>query len=175
MIHDDLIVYRPPTKVQIAEGYDSKADQTWNPQLVNYRYARLCSTIIMTLYSHASLKMSPSESMASLRRLSTMLNTWKQSIPDVYRPHNEVDLTVWPAPPQDCCIQSELELKHAEASFAIHRWAIMELSVDEDITASYNTSRNECIATAKVVLLSTQAYRVHEPEMDWYVHSYQIP
>lgn len=169
MIHDDLIVYRPPSKGQISNVCDSEDCYRRDLRLVNYRYARLCSIIVKTLYSHASLKMSPSESMKSLRRLSTMLNAWRLSIPARFRPNSEVDLTDSPALSQGCFIQSDLGLKHAEASFAIHRWAIMEIPVSQFTTADYIVSRDECVATAKAVIISTQGFRVHDSEMDWYV------
>ncbi len=169
MIHDDLIVYRPPSKGQIPSACDSEDCYSWDLRLVNYRYARLCSIIVKTLYSHASLKLIPSESMASIKRLSTMLNAWKLSIPAKFRPNSEVNLTEQPTSPQGTCIQSDLGLKHAEASLAIHRWAIIGVRVDQHITADYTASRDECVATAKAVLVSTQTFRVYDSETDWYV------
>ena len=131
MIHDDLIVYRPPSKGQIPSACHSEDCYSWDLRLVNYRYARLCSIIVKTLYSHASLKMIPSESTASIKRLSTMLNAWRLSIPAKFRPNSEVNLTEQPTLPQGTCIQSDLGLKHAEASLAIRRWAIIGVRVDQ--------------------------------------------
>lgn len=169
MIHDDLIVYRLPSKGQYPSACDSEDCHSWDLRLVYYRYARLCSIIMKTLYSHASLKMSPSESMASIKRLSTMLNAWRLSIPARFRPSSEFNLTAQPAPPPVTCIQFDLELKHAEASFAIHRWAIIGVRPDQHSTADYTASRDECVATAKAVLVSTPTFRLRESETDWYV------
>lgn len=169
MIHDDLIVYEPPSRVANLDLCDSEDSNDWDLRIVNYRYARLCSIIIKTLYSHASLKQCPLECMASIRHLSTMLNAWKLSIPASFRPNSEVNSTESAGLHQVNRIQSDLGLKLAEASFAIHRWSIMRVTVSEVIAAGHAASRDSCVAAAKAVLVLTQTLRSHNSTMEWYV------
>ncbi|KAL8880242.1 MAG: hypothetical protein Q9198_002312 [Flavoplaca austrocitrina] len=169
MIHDDIIVYEPPSRVANLDLCDFEDSNDWDLHVVNYRYARLCSIIIKTLYSHASLEKSPSECMASIRHLSTLLDAWRQSIPASFRPNSEVNLTDSAGLHQISRIQSDLGLKLAEASFAIHRWSIMRVTRSEQTAAGHAASRDSCVAAAKAVLVLTQTLRHHDSALEWYV------
>lgn len=169
IIHDDLIVYRAPSKRRDSGVCDYDDYTGWELQVVNYRYARLCSIIMKTLYGHASLRMSPLDAVASIKRLSTMLKAWRSSIPATFSPDSKVNHTNHHVQPWGLCVQSDLVLKYAEASFAIHRWAIMGSKIDLQVTAECSASQVECVETAKTVLDSTHAFRVHDSETHWYV------
>lgn len=122
-----------------------------------------------TLYAQASLRMSPADVVASIDRLSNMLEAWRLSIPVAYRP-NSPTIPDYLKRSWDSCIQSDMFLKYAEASFAIHRWAvIVEAKISPDLSASYTSSRQQCVELAKAVLCLTHSFRVDQNRLDWYV------
>ncbi|KAF2802757.1 uncharacterized protein BDZ99DRAFT_503718 [Mytilinidion resinicola] len=166
MIDDDLVVFPAPSKRR--DSMIPAIDLRSGWEVVSYRYARLCSVIVKTIYSHAALRMSRSETLAAIDRLSKMLEAWRMSIPVAYRPDCNLDLPACQNRSWDTCIQSDIFLKFAEASFAIHRWAVIQHNVVQDATATYSSSRDQCIELAKGVLHWTHYFRVDDHELDWH-------
>ena len=172
MIDDDLIVYFSPPQRHALKAPSLTGYTGWD--LVHYRYARLCSVIVKTLYTQSSPRMNAKGVAASVARLSGMLEAWRLSIPVAYRPQFLSDSGVpekhkktW-----DTCIQNDILLRYAEAVFAIHRWAVIvpETKIGPELMERYQSSREQCMEVAKDVLRMTHGLRVHRLEVDWYVH-----
>ncbi|KAH7340062.1 hypothetical protein BKA66DRAFT_577245 [Pyrenochaeta sp. MPI-SDFR-AT-0127] len=166
MIDDDLLTYHAPSQIK-SSSTSLSADNYSGWEIVNYRYARLCSVIVKTLYSRATLKIGPSGTAASISRLTSMLEAWRMSIPMAYRPKSSAEFRERPEQSSDFGRAMTIFFNYAEASFAIHRWAIATTTYDPDSSSTYISSRDECVAVAKRVLSATHSFSVNDAEMEW--------
>ncbi|KAJ4293446.1 hypothetical protein N0V90_008729 [Kalmusia sp. IMI 367209] len=109
VVDDDLLVYHAPSKKRSGLFTQGITDYSgW--EIVNYRYARLCSVIVKTLYSHTSLRMTAPEVSAAIDRLSGMLEAWRLSIPAAYRPDRDLDGPECHEHAGDAIIRSDISL-----------------------------------------------------------------
>ena len=162
---DDLLIYHAPSKRRFSGLAQGSAEYSgW--EIVNYRYARLCSVIVKTLYSHASLKLTGPEVTAAINRLSGMLEAWRLSIPNAYRPDYEIDSIACHEHAEDANIRCSISLRYAEASFAIHRWILATSDPGPKLLAVYASSRTQCIMVAKRVLSAAHSCRT-DSGTDW--------
>lgn len=166
MIDDDLLTYHAPSKNKFTNASPSSSSYTgW--EIINYRYARLCSVVVKTLYSRASLRTSPSETAEGITRLSNMLEAWRISIPKAYRPKSSAEIRERPERLAGFGEEADIFLSYAEVSFAIHRWAIATTAYVPGPSSAYVSSRDECVAVAKRVLHATHSFSVRDAELEW--------
>jgi hypothetical protein len=164
-VDDDLLIYHAPSRKR-SNGLALGIVEYSGWEIVNYRYARLCSVIVKTLYSHASLRLTGPEVSAAIERLSGMLDAWRLSIPVAFRPHRELDSLVCHEHAEDAMIRSCISLRYAEASLAIHRWILATSGRDLKAPSVYASSRAQCIIIAKRVLSAAHSCRT-DSGTDW--------
>ncbi|KAF2196663.1 hypothetical protein GQ43DRAFT_435816 [Delitschia confertaspora ATCC 74209] len=190
MIDDNMIAYTAPTKRR-ASISSTLSDYTgWD--LLHYRYARLCSVIIKTLYTQSSKELTACSLIDIIARLNTMLESWRMSIPPGYRPEIRIQSSTnstnnselgkqqiktpraW-----DSCIQNDIFLKYAEAAFAIHRWGVVieesRLGSDLSLKEKYEESGRMCVEVAKGVLRMVGRLRVANDAGDVGWHHIALP
>ena len=165
MVDDDLLVYHAPSRRRSGLFAQGTTDYSgW--EIVNYRYARLCSVIVKTLYSHTSLRMMAGEVSAAIDKLSGMLESWRLSIPTAYRPDRDLDGPECHEHAGDALIRSDISLRYAEVSFAIHRWVLAAGVCPPDLLKARASSKNQCVVIAKRVLGAAHSCRT-DSGADW--------
>jgi hypothetical protein len=165
VVDDDLLVYHAPSKKRLGLFTQGMSDYSgW--EIVNYRYARLCSVIVKTLYSHVSLRMTAAEVSAAIERLSGMLESWRSSIPTAYRPDRDLDGPECHEHAGDAIIRSDISLRYAEASLAIHRWVLATTDCPQELVKTRSLSKSQCAMIAKRVLGVAHSCRT-DSGTDW--------
>jgi hypothetical protein len=162
MIDDELIMFPPPFRAGPKE--DSQQEFDWI--LLHYRYARLCSLIVKTLYGRSALKLTQSDTMTSISRLQKALETWRLSIPERYRRLNAMQKL--PAEEYSTCIRADLQLKHAEAGLAIHRWAVVcPTALCFNYEMAYSDSLQHCTHLVEGLLNGTRLLDQETCSLNW--------
>ena len=166
MIDDDSIGYASPCDVDPAMVKELE-DVNW--QVINCRYARLCSVIVKTLYARRAVARSRVETMAVISRLQHMLDAWKMTIPVKYRPGPPTSSRSSHFHGWNDQIQVDLTLKYSEAAFAIHRWAVLLPSPTLGSERCLDTAKSGeyCIEAAKDVLSLAQILDLDPSHFSW--------
>ncbi|KAF9737045.1 hypothetical protein PMIN01_04824 [Paraphaeosphaeria minitans] len=165
VVDDDLLVYHAPSKKRSGLFTQGVSDYSgW--EIVKYRYARLCSVIVKTLYSHLSLRMTAAEVSAAIEKLTGMLESWRLSIPAAYRPDRDRDGPECHEHAGDAIIRSDISLKYAEVSLAIHRWVLATSDCPPELVKARISSKYQCAAIAKRVLGAAHSCRT-DSGSDW--------
>ncbi|KAF2448842.1 hypothetical protein P171DRAFT_220189 [Karstenula rhodostoma CBS 690.94] len=165
VVDDDLLVYHAPSKKRSSLFTQGVTDYSgW--EIVNYRYARLCSVIVKTLYSHLSLRMTATEVSAAIEKLSGMLESWRLSIPAAYRPDRDLDGPECHEHAGDAIIRSDISLRYAEASLALHRWVLATSDCPPELVKARASSISQCAMIAKRVLGAAHSCRT-DSGTDW--------
>ncbi|KAL1597061.1 hypothetical protein SLS60_008643 [Paraconiothyrium brasiliense] len=140
VVDDDLLVYHAPSKKRSGLFVQGITDYSgW--EIVNYRYARLCSVIVKTLYSHMSLRMRAADVPMAIEKLSAMLESWRLSIPAAYRPDRDSEGPECHEHAGDAMIRSDISLRYAEVSFAIHRWVLATNDCPPEVARARESSK----------------------------------
>lgn len=169
-ISDDLVMYRAPSRTTNSILCPTIEQSRW--QVVRYRYARLLSVIVRTLYSNAAVANTPSETAVSVSHLSRILEAWRVSIPKADRPPDGRTISEVAKIPRDSNTKLDLFFRYAEAAFAIHRWSSVlrcRPSGPVEVMEAYSMSQKHCLNLSKGIIDLTNTFHTNDAEIDWYV------